>query len=42
MMLAVLRETLESMLRRELQHRGLAKESRGFKARPIAWVEVCV
>ena len=37
--LAVLRETLEPMLRRELEHRGLAKESRGFEAPLIGWVE---
>ena len=37
---AFLRETFEPMLQRELEHRGLAKESRGFEARLIGWVEI--
>ena len=38
--LTILRETFEPILQRELEHRGLAKESRGFEARLIGWVEV--
>ena len=37
--LAVLRNTLEPMLQRELEHRGLDKGNRGFEAKLIAWVE---
>jgi superfamily II DNA or RNA helicase len=40
--LAVLRNTLEPMLQRELEHRGLDKVNRGFEAKLIAWVEVVV
>jgi SNF2 family DNA or RNA helicase len=37
--LAILRNSLEPMLQRELEHRGLDKVNRGFEARLIAWVE---
>ena len=37
--LAVLRNTLEPMLQRELEHKGLDKANRGFEAKMIAWVE---
>ena len=37
--LAALRNSLEPMLQRELEHRGLGKGSRGFEAKLIAWVE---
>src|SRR5205085_1557559 len=36
--LRLLREHLEPMLHRELEHRGLAKGSRGFEAKLIGWV----
>jgi hypothetical protein len=36
----VLSETIEPMLQRELQHRGVSDASRGYDARLIAWVEV--
>jgi len=35
--LAILRNTFEPMLQRELEHRGVG--TRGFEARLIAWVE---
>jgi hypothetical protein len=35
--LSVLRNTLEPMLQRELEHRGVG--TRGFEAKLIAWVE---
>jgi SNF2 family DNA or RNA helicase len=35
----VLRDALEPMLQRELEHRGLGKASRGFEAKLIGWVE---
>jgi hypothetical protein len=38
-MLTLLRETLEPMLHRKLEHRGLAKGSRGFETKLIGWVE---
>ena len=38
-MLSLLRESLEPMLQRELEHRGLAKGSRGFETKLIGWVE---
>ena len=38
--LALLRETLEPMLQRELEYRNLAEGSRGFEANLIGWVEV--
>jgi hypothetical protein len=38
--LAILRNTLEPMLQRELEHRGLDKVNRGFEAKLIAWVEL--
>jgi len=37
--LALLRNALEPMLQRELEHRGLDKANRGFEAKLIAWVE---
>jgi hypothetical protein len=37
--LAILRNTFEPMLQRELEHRGLDKVDRGFEAKLIAWVE---
>jgi hypothetical protein len=37
--LVLLRNTLEPMLQRELEHRGLDKVNRGFEARLIGWVE---
>ena len=37
--LALLRDCLEPMLQRELEHRSLAKGSRGFEAKLIGWVE---
>ena len=37
--LALLRETLEPMLQRELEHRGVVTSSRGFEAKLIGWVE---
>jgi hypothetical protein len=36
---ALLRNALEPMLQRELEHRGLDKANRGFEAKLIAWVE---
>ena len=38
--LAILRNVLEPMLQREVEHRGLGKANRGFEAKLIAWVEV--
>ena len=38
--LQLLREMLEPMLQREIQHRGLDRGSRGFEAKLIVWVEV--
>jgi hypothetical protein len=38
--LALLHETLEPMLQRELEHRGLVTSSRGFEAKLIGWVEI--
>jgi hypothetical protein len=35
----VLRDTLEPMLQRELEHRGIGNASRGFEAKLIGWVE---
>jgi hypothetical protein len=37
--LAILRSSLEPMLQRELEHRGMDKVNRGFEAKLIAWVE---
>jgi SNF2 family DNA or RNA helicase len=37
--IAVLRDTLEPMLQRELEHRGIGNVSRGFEAKLIGWVE---
>ncbi|MHB8526196.1 MAG: DEAD/DEAH box helicase [Candidatus Acidiferrales bacterium] len=37
--LTILRNILEPMLQRELEHRGLDKVNRGFEAKLIAWVE---
>jgi hypothetical protein len=39
MKLAILRNSLEPMLQRELEHRGLESVNRGFEAKLIAWVE---
>jgi hypothetical protein len=39
---SILRNSLEPMLQRELEHRGLDKVTRGFEARLIAWVETVV
>ncbi len=36
----LLREVLESMLVRELMHRGLVKETRDYTADMIGWVEI--
>ena len=36
---AILRNVLEPMLQREIEHRGLGKANRGFEAKLIAWVE---
>jgi hypothetical protein len=38
--ITILRDTLEPMLQRELEHRGLGRASRGFEAKLIGWVEV--
>jgi hypothetical protein len=38
-MLLLLRDKLEPVLNRELEHRGLAKGSRGFESQLIAWIE---
>jgi superfamily II DNA or RNA helicase len=38
--LATLRNTLEPMLQRELEHRGLEKGNRGFEAKLISWIEL--
>jgi len=40
--LAILRNTLEPMLQRELEHRGFGKADRGFEAKLISWVEATV
>jgi hypothetical protein len=40
--LPALRNMLEPMLQRELEHRGLDKVNRGFEPKLIAWVEVVV
>jgi hypothetical protein len=40
-MLFLLREKLEPMLQRELEHRGLVKGTRGFESKLIGWVEAC-
>jgi hypothetical protein len=40
--LALLRNALEPMLQRELEHRGLDKANRGFEVKLIAWVEAVV
>lgn len=40
--LAILRDSLEPMLQRELEHRGLDKVNGGFEAKLIAWVEAVV
>jgi hypothetical protein len=36
---SLLRDKLEPMLQLELEHRGLAKGSRGFETKLIGWVE---
>jgi hypothetical protein len=38
-MLSLLRESLEPILQRELEYRGLAKGTRGFETKLIGWVE---
>jgi superfamily II DNA or RNA helicase len=38
--LSILRDFFEPILQRELEHRGLVTESRGFEAKLIGWVEV--
>jgi hypothetical protein len=38
--LALMRDVLEPMIHRELDHRNLAKGSGGFDARLIGWVEI--
>lgn len=38
--MALLRETLEPMLQRELEHRGVVTSNRGFEAKLIGWVEM--
>jgi superfamily II DNA or RNA helicase len=38
--LTLLRNSLEPMLQRELEHRGLEKGNRGFEARLVSWIEV--
>ena len=40
--LALLRNSLEPMLQRELEHRALDKVNRGFEAKLIAWMELVV
>jgi superfamily II DNA or RNA helicase len=40
--LALLRNSLEPMLQRELEHRGLDRGNRGFEAKLIGWVEAIV
>ena len=37
--LALLRNVLEPMLQREIEHKGLDKANRGFEAKLIAWLE---
>jgi hypothetical protein len=36
----ILREYLEPMLSRELQHSGVVKDGEGFSTRLVGWVEV--
>jgi len=38
--IALLTETLEPMIQRELIHRGSLSEKRGYDARLVGWVEV--
>jgi hypothetical protein len=38
-MLSLLRDQLEPLLQRELEHRGLAQGSHGFETKLIGWVE---
>lgn len=40
--LAVLRNCLEPMLQRELEHRGLDKGNRGFESKLIGWIDAIV
>jgi hypothetical protein len=37
--LALLRDTLEPLLQRELEHRGVVTSKGGFEAKLIGWVE---
>jgi hypothetical protein len=36
----LLKQEIEPMLQRELMHRGIAGDSRGYEARMIGWVEI--
>jgi len=38
--LSVLRNTLEPMLQRELEHRGFDRVKHGFEAKLVGWVEL--
>ena len=38
--LAILRDCLEPMLQRELEHRGLVHGSQGFDAKLVGWLEI--
>ena len=40
--LTILRNCLEPMLHRELEHRGLDKGNRGFESKLIGWIEAIV
>ena len=40
--LALLRNSFEPMLQRELEHRGLNRGNRGFEAMLVGWVQVVV
>jgi hypothetical protein len=40
--LTILRNCLEPMLQRELEHRGLDKGNRGFESKLIGWIEAIV
>ena len=37
--LELLRNVLEPMLQREIEHRGMGKANRGFEAKLISWIE---
>jgi hypothetical protein len=36
----MLKQEIEPMVQRELIHRGIVDESRGYEARLIGWVEI--